>query len=178
MTKPELRKSIRLRLRELCPGVLAEKSAAICKSVTCTPEWETAGTIGIFAPLPTEPDVERLWPEVGSRTFCYPRVHGERLIFLRVADRAALEPSHRNLREPPHAVDGIVAPGSLDLLLVPGVAFTPGGRRLGRGGGFYDRLLADPALRASTFGVCFAEQLREHLPLEPHDQAVKRVFSA
>ncbi|MEY2466031.1 MAG: 5-formyltetrahydrofolate cyclo-ligase, partial [Verrucomicrobiota bacterium] len=55
----------------------------------------------------------------------------------------------------------------LDLILVPGVAFELHGRRLGRGKGFYDRLLAD--MRGTTCGVAFDEQIVAEIPVEPHD---------
>ncbi|MCP5469521.1 MAG: hypothetical protein H7A36_03340 [Chlamydiales bacterium] len=57
--------------------------------------------------------------------------------------------------------------GSPQLILVPGLAFSPSGHRLGYGGGYYDRLLA--TLFCETIGVGFKEQLVEELPVEPHD---------
>ena len=66
---------------------------------------------------------------------------------------------------------------SFDLVLVPGLAFTAEGERLGRGGGFYDRLLSSPGFRAFKVGVCFDRQMRETLPMEPHDQRVHRVVT-
>lgn len=56
--------------------------------------------------------------------------------------------------------------------VIPGLAFDLHGYRLGRGGGFYDRLLADPAFRAYTCGLCFERQVLNNLPREPHDQPV------
>jgi len=49
---------------------------------------------------------------------------------------------------------------------------------MGRGRGYYDRFLARPDFRATTCGVCFAEQIVPHLPMEDHDLPVNRVFSA
>ena len=49
---------------------------------------------------------------------------------------------------------------------------------MGRGKGYYDRLLAHPSFRSPAFGVCFAEQLVAHLPMEDHDRPVNRVFAA
>jgi len=62
------------------------------------------------------------------------------------------------------------------LMLVPGVAFTPDGRRLGRGGGWYDRALADAPSCVETVGICSKERLLEDLPSEPHDMKVSRVL--
>ena len=70
----------------------------------------------------------------------------------------------------------VCPPGDIDLIVVPGVAFTPSGVRLGRGKGFYDRYLTQPGVRALRFGVCYPHQLVGELPAEPHDVAMDRVF--
>jgi len=66
-------------------------------------------------------------------------------------------------------------PEMLDLVVVPGVAFTRDGARLGRGRGYYDRYLSRPGLRAFCVGVCFAHQLVDTLPVEPHDRTMDAV---
>jgi 5-formyltetrahydrofolate cyclo-ligase len=63
----------------------------------------------------------------------------------------------------------VVPPSEIDLILIPGLAFDRTGRRLGRGGGFYDRFLADPGLRATRCGVLFDCQLLPEIPADPHD---------
>lgn len=176
ITKSEIRRSIRERLGALGSETLACKSAAICRQIVLAPEWSQAIAVGVFAPLAGEPDVELLWSAIGARTVCYPRVEGDHLKFLRVADRSELVESRWKLREPLLRDNAVVAAEDIDLLLVPGIAFTEDGHRLGRGGGYYDRLLSDPALRAVRLGVCFAEQIVPHLPMEDHDQLVGRVI--
>jgi 5-formyltetrahydrofolate cyclo-ligase len=57
-------------------------------------------------------------------------------------------------------------------VIVPGLAFDSRGRRLGRGGGFYDRFLSQPDLTAVTCGVALEAQILEDLPREPHDVPV------
>lgn len=180
MTKPELRKAIRVRLAALTPEAVAKKSAAICLEISRTPEWREARVAGLFSPLNTEPNVDLLWAVLtAGKAVCYPRVCGDALVFLRVAGREALlESALWNLMEPPHREDHVIAPEKIDLLLVPGMAFTPNGHRMGRGKGFYDRFLARPGFHAATFGVCFAEQIVPHLPMEGHDRPVDRVFAA
>jgi len=179
VTKPELRKAIRVRLAALTPEAKAEKSAALCRALAHTREWIAARTVGFFAPLDSEPNVDLLWAVLGERTVCYPRIHGEDLVFIQVPGREALLESARwNLLEPPHRDEHVVEVGDMDLFLVPGVAFTADGHRMGRGKGYYDRLLAHPAFRAHAFGICYAEQLVPHLPMEDHDRPVGRVFSA
>jgi len=65
-----------------------------------------------------------------------------------------------------------------DLIVVPGLAFTAAGHRLGQGGGWYDRFLPNINGRAKTVGVCFSEQVVEVLPQESHDVVVHQVISA
>jgi 5-formyltetrahydrofolate cyclo-ligase len=59
-----------------------------------------------------------------------------------------------------------------DAVIVPGLAFTPTGHRLGQGGGWYDRFLERVRDDCVTVGVCFHEQIVDELPMEPHDIAV------
>jgi len=65
---------------------------------------------------------------------------------------------------------------SIDLIIVPGVAFDRLGNRMGRGRGFYDRLLQQTA-HAYKIGVAFDFQLRDTIPTEPHDIAMDKVIS-
>jgi len=65
-----------------------------------------------------------------------------------------------------------VDPRHIELLLAPGLLFDRAGRRLGRGGGFYDRLLANRLAAGATFGVCFSPQIVDWLPSEAHDVCV------
>ena len=56
-----------------------------------------------------------------------------------------------------------------DVVVVPGLAFTAGGQRLGQGGGWYDRYLTGTRHDCLTVGVCFREQLLAEVPTETHD---------
>jgi len=70
-----------------------------------------------------------------------------------------------------------VAPESLDLVVVPGVAFDRTGHRLGRGAGHYDRFLSRLSARTATAGICFDEQLIDAVPHGDHDRTVDCVFT-
>lgn len=82
----------------------------------------------------------------------------------------ALRPGPLGIPEPPPEAPA-VAPGEVDLLLLPGVAFDREGYRLGYGGGYFDRWLAEPGLRAESVGVAYAGSLVERLPRAPWDRA-------
>ncbi len=124
-----------------------------------------------FAPLPGELDI---WPLAQKaltegKTISLPRFDAAtgRYATGRVEDlQSDLRVGRYGIREPVPACPRS-ALNRLDLLLVPGVAFDPHGHRLGRGKGFYDQLLA--AVRGTTCGVAFDEQLVRQVPVGPHD---------
>ena len=64
--------------------------------------------------------------------------------------------------------------GTIDLAIIPGVAFDLNGNRLGRGKGYYDRLL--PKLSCHTIGICYPYQLIDEVPHEPHDVPVDEII--
>ena len=69
----------------------------------------------------------------------------------------------------------LLIPNSIDFILVPGVAFSPNGYRLGRGKGYYDKFLSKYS-NLFTVGVCFREQFYLDIPTEPHDIPMQRVI--
>ena len=78
-------------------------------------------------------------------------------------------PGYRGILEPQPQRTRAVAPETLDMALVPGVAFDPGGGRLGFGVGFYDRLLSQLPRGIPTVGLAFDFQVIPRLPSQPHD---------
>ena len=177
MSKHELRKKMRA-IFPLPPHLRAGKSRCICDVIAALPQWEGAGVVAIFAPQEREPDVELLWECASGRKFGYPRIDGEELELFSVLSPSELRPAQWGIREPVGLPENLIAPREVDIVLVPGVAFTRGGLRCGRGGGFYDRLLAALPEGVLKIGVCFSEQLVDDLPTEPHDRAVDLVISA
>jgi 5-formyltetrahydrofolate cyclo-ligase len=170
-TKTEVRRAINA-IASPPPDVRGEKSARLCAAIAASAPWHRAKTVVLFAPQTREPDVEMLWGHGEGRSFAYPRVTEDRLDLFRVTSLHELRPGAWGIREPSPDLAHAVAPGEIDLILVPGVAFTRDGARLGRGGGFYDRLLSWLPRHSCKVGVCFDSQLVPELPMEPHDQSV------
>lgn len=170
-SKEELRRAIRAILPPP-PDIRAEKSARLCAAIAGSEHWRNARTVAIFAPQPKEPDVELLWSLAAGRTIAYPRVEDDRLGLYTVGSLYELHAGRWGIREPVADPARAVAPDAVDLILVPGTAFTRDGRRLGRGGGYYDRLLAGLSPATCKIGVCFDFQIVPALPTEPHDQSV------
>jgi len=66
----------------------------------------------------------------------------------------------------------------IDLVIVPGLAFDRQGRRLGRGGGYYDRFLADLPAATPRIGLAFDFQILDNLPALSHDVSLTKIISA
>ena len=150
-------------------------SAAIFSAVERLPEFRAARTVAVFAALPDEPATDEVLARWAStRRVVLPRVEGDAMRFYACRPDALV-----------FGAFGILEPqgerpcpaGEIDLVVCPGVAFTADGRRLGRGRGYYDRYLGDPAFRGFRVGVCYAHQLVDDLPVEPHDVRMDRVIT-
>ncbi len=112
----------------------------------------------LYDPLIGEPDLTALasWSAANNIGTFLPEVDGDAL----------------------RVLPGDIDPGLLDVVIVPGLAFTPDGRRLGQGGGHFDRFLTRLRADCVTIGVAFDEQLVADLPTSPHDIAVDVVITA
>ena len=149
--------------------------AAMFSAVERLPEFRAARTVAVFAALPDEPATDEVLARWAStRRVVLPRVEGDAMRFYACRPDALV-----------FGAFGILEPqgerpcpaGEIDLVVCPGVAFTADGRRLGRGRGYYDRYLGDPAFRGFRVGVCYAHQLVDDLPVEPHDVRMDRVIT-
>ena len=160
----------------MSPAAVGAASESIRQSIPSLPRWQDAGIVAAYAALPGEPDLRPLeW--VGSRTVLLPRVDGEDLVFHAVNDATHLKSGAFGVMEPDPAKCPAFDPRDAEIIFVPGIAFTTEGLRLGRGRGFYDRLLAALPEDILRVGVCFAEQIVAELPSEPHDEEVDVVLS-
>jgi 5-formyltetrahydrofolate cyclo-ligase len=169
--KAALRKRMRM-VRDLVDDRLI-RSVDLWTKVAALPEYQRARTVMAFKGFKGEPDTDPLFARVAAdgKRLLLPRVaHGD--IEVCDADGPMLT-SRIGVDEP----QGPALPYDVvEFVIVPGLAFTPEGFRLGYGGGFYDRFL--PSVAVPNVGVCFAEQLLDELPTEPHDVRVQRVLSA
>lgn len=154
----------------------AAGSGEICARIEGMAEWAGAGTVGFYAAQALEPNLGALLKGAGKR-FCFPRVVGDTLGFHRCESMEVLRPGAWKILEP-HPERCPVAPvEEIDLVFVPGLAFTRTGGRLGRGGGFYDRFLSGLRPGAVKAGVCFHAQWVAELPMEAHDHEVDVVVT-
>jgi len=136
-------------------------------------EYQRAHSVMAFVGFKGEPDTDPLFARlaVDGKRLLLPRVEASGIV---AADgNTPWVASKFGVQEPSGPAVGV---DEIDLVIVPGLAFTPAGDRLGYGQGYYDRLL--PTVSAPTVGVCFDDQLVDELPVAAHDVRVGAVISA
>jgi len=144
-------------------------SAALCRRLAAWPALRETQIVLTYLAFRNEPDLSLLFDLLPLIRWIVPRIEGKRIV-LHPYDPARLVRHRFGMLEP--AADlPVVDPTTLDLVLVPGVAFDRQGGRLGFGRGYYDRFLpTTPALRV---GVTYDECLAGALPCGKHDQRVE-----
>jgi 5-formyltetrahydrofolate cyclo-ligase len=145
--KRELRREMRAMRRALPDQV--ERSRRLWESVQALPAVSAADVLMVFSSVPGEPATA---PFIA---WCEGR--GKRV--------------HLPEDDPPPD------PLTIDVVIVPGTAFTAAGDRLGQGGGWYDRFLRTVRPDCVTIGVAFAPQIVDTLPTEPHDVRLDAVMT-
>ena len=168
-----LRKQLRAMRRALTREEVETASSAAAQRVIALPEFQKAELILSYMSAKNELDAAKINEAaraMGKRVafpLCIEN-GGLRLLVPRSPD--AFNTGSYGILEPDPERSDEVTPGELGLIIVPAVAFDEGRRRLGQGGGYYDRLLEKT--QAVTVGVGYDFQLVESLPLEPHDRAL------
>lgn len=177
--KARIRLEVRERLKQISAQERSKSSAQACALLLHQAIWRQAGCILLFAPAADELDI---WPVAqhalgAGKVVALPRYVASTDSYT----ACRIEDPHRDLslgrfglREPGPSCQEVPLK-QLDLILVPGVAFDLEGRRLGRGKGYFDRLLA--AVCGQTCGVAFDEQIVLRVPVEPHDSDVNWILT-
>lgn len=180
--KKEARSESRAGIALLSPEEKERRSRRIVRYLSEEGLPENTEAVFGYRPLPDEPDLRPLWDRifsVYSLPFYLPRIEGKKLIFVRVSRTEALRSGAGGLSPPESGIPHHRL-GSLErvLLLVPGLGFRrgegAGWYRLGRGGGYYDRFLAEPVRPLRTWGIGFALPEIE-FPADEWDQKLERV---
>lgn len=173
MTKFEVRNKIK-ELRNLLNDAERELAAdAVFSRIENSAAFQLAERILMYHSLPDELDTRkflRKWKD--RKQFFLPRVNGVNLELLPY-DESRLEIGSFHIEEPKG--DAVYPVEEIELMIIPGVAFDRKGKRLGRGKGFYDRLLATTS--ATKIGVGYEFQLVDELPTEKHDIGMDMVFT-
>jgi 5-formyltetrahydrofolate cyclo-ligase len=177
--KAELRLKIRAVLKNVSPEKRASDSAKLCASLRQQDFFQHAASILFFSPLPEEPD---LWPLLNEtlatkKMVALPCFDSENQTYLprRIRDiHVEILSGKFGIREPAPTCVAIPLE-DLDLVLVPGIAFDANGYRLGRGKGYYDRLLQN--FNGKKIGIAFDEQIVDAVPIEENDVKVDLILT-
>jgi 5-formyltetrahydrofolate cyclo-ligase len=170
-----LKATLRAAARKALKGITFEQKAAdsadACHRLEGQTVWRTAKAVLFYAPMPEELDVALLARGAlrSGKRVALPRYDTESRCYRACEIRVPLEEipvGQFGIREP-GAGSPVVSMNDLDFILVPGLAFDEQGRRLGRGRGYYDRLLA--GVQATKCGLGFDLQVYPQIPVEPHD---------
>ncbi|WP_442594926.1 5-formyltetrahydrofolate cyclo-ligase [Neobacillus sp. D3-1R] len=180
MNKKEYRSFLIKELKKLTKQEYEQFSYEIANHLFATSLWKDANTIGItvsnFPEVDTFQIIRKAWEQ--NKRVVVPKCHpkDKQLSFHDIHRFTQLESVFYGLLEPIENETGKVDAQEIDLLVVPGLAYSNDGYRLGFGGGYYDRYLAK--YRGNTISLAFPMQMRNDIPIEEHDMPVNRIISS
>ncbi len=150
-------------------------SANICLQLEESLLFQQTSCIALYYALPGEVETESLlekWYQ--QKKLVLPLVKGDDLQFQQYLGKDYLQRGAFNIWEPDEKCP-IVDLQDIELIIVPGVAFDRSRNRLGRGKGFYDRMLAQ--LEIPKIGICFDFQLKEEIPADTFDKKMDLIIT-
>ena len=166
--KQALRKIIQTTKRSYSEKELSSFSVTAMQRLEATTHFRKADCIALYYPLWGEVDTTSLlerWYQ--TKCLLLPVVVGDDLIFRKYEGKSSMQVGAYGILEPKEVDANIILP-AMDLIVVPGIAFDKQLNRMGRGKGFYDKLLSKDA-QSVKLGFCFDFQLNETIPVEPFD---------
>src|SRR5436305_1076692 len=184
MSDMKSKANVRRELRELLAAMSEEqrhvKSVSACSLLTASPEFHAARVVMLYLSTTSEVDTAplalRCWQQ--NKTVVVPKVSWDQRRMLPVeitSLKDGMTTTGPNIREP---ISGKPIPTDLiDLVVVPGLGFTPTGYRIGRGMGFYDRFLAQQEFIGLSCGLAFEQQIIDDMPLLDHDMPVRMLVT-
>jgi 5-formyltetrahydrofolate cyclo-ligase len=178
---PEALSAVKARVRDryrklreaMTPAQVRAASEALCRRLAAWDVLQNARQVMAYIAFRNELDLVPLFGMLPAVRWIVPRVTGKQLV-LHPYEPARLVRHRFGMLEP--AADlPVVAPDTLDVVLVPGVAFDRQGGRMGFGGGFYDAFL--PTTGALRVGITFDDCLADRVPGDAHDQRMDWVVT-
>lgn len=179
--KKELRSKILTRRRDLTKQQIRQKSDIICGKVLSLAAYKKADCVMAFASMPDEVQTKHIMEDVllKGKQLCLPYIINIKEGLMRaavVSSLSALVLGKAGILSVPETELHFVEPEQISLVIVPGVAFTKDGYRLGMGGGFYDRFLPK-APNAVKIGIGFSVQQVASVPVDKYDFPLDKVIT-
>ncbi len=177
MDKLELRTIVRTRKRAMTPEEISRRSEKLAELFLASEQYQKARTLYGYLPynqeVRTVPILEQALRD--GKQVAVPKVYADRMRFILLSDLTQVAKGYAGIPEP--IADAPVAGDKTALVLMPGLAFDPQGHRIGYGGGFYDKFLADEP-NHPTVALCYDFQVFDHLDTQTHDIPVDLVLWA
>ena len=176
LQKKELRRAI-LRCLRAIPGAERDAASARLRHRLAPLLEGNPKNVAIYAAMPHEVDLLPLVREYPQHRFCFPRCENNRSMNFHIvtSPEEELQPGAYGILTPDTSCE-ILPPEQLDVIIVPGVAFTEAGERLGYGGGYYDTYLPR-CCHATIAAAAFHQQMVPYLPTEAHDLRIPHIFT-
>ena len=171
MDKQSLRKSIIAKRLELTSEEVCAKSNKVCNKIINMPEYKASKVVYLYYPVNNELDTTAIMEDCmkSGKVMAFPKVEDGEINFYIASDLDDFKPGKYNIPEP----KGSELAPEPDIIIVPGVAFSNDGMRVGYGGGFYDRFLSNTSVH--SIGACYSMQLLKYVPTMSHDQRLDEV---
>ena len=177
MNKKELRNKIREQKRAMTPQQIESASQKLVELFLATEQYRQAKTIYGYLPynqeVRTVPLLEQALTD--GKKVAVPKIYGDEMRFIYLPDLNQVEKGYSGIPEP--IEDGPLGDDPTALVLMPGMAFDEEGHRIGYGGGFYDKFLANEPDHP-TIALCYDFQIVKELPTEEFDVPVDLVLWA
>ncbi|MGP7816241.1 5-formyltetrahydrofolate cyclo-ligase [Niallia sp. 01092] len=177
--KTALREQLKAELQTINKNFHEQLSQQIAENLYKDSSFIQANSIGItisnYPEVNTYSIIRTCWQlgKTVSVPKCLPKT--KEMIFRKIETFEQLEKVYSNLYEPVEHITEATDHHEMDLLIVPGLAYTKSGYRIGFGGGYYDRYLQKYS--GITVSLAFQKQIVEKLPIEPHDQPVSKIIT-
>lgn len=172
--KKTLRREIQARRDALDPETRKVYSKKIWERLEELEFFKEAKHIACYVNFRSEVEtLDFLLKHLGEKKFYIPRTKGKQMEFVLLQDLKELERDSFGILVPQG--NQVISPDEIDLILTPGIAFTPQGGRLGYGGGFYDRYFEKT--QCSSLALAFEEQILEDLPLDSWDHLLNGIVT-
>lgn len=175
--KDLLRQQMRERRKTLPDDYIRRAGADIQEQILSSPRYREAESIFLYVSTEKEVPTRRILQQAledGKRVYVPRCVSRSGMMAVRIRGTEELRPGMMGILEPADCAETAAA-GELDLILVPCVAASPDGKRLGHGAGYYDRFLAGQAEHAVC--LCFREMLCDEIPVSAHDVMIPLVVT-
>lgn len=176
------KRELRLQAKETIARIVSDKQAfyerqqKLVDAIEKLPEFQKARNVLTYYPLEDEYDLTALVISHESKNWFLPRPIGKSIMLMFQIENMHELIDVRFGVKAPKSTSKVIQPEEVDLFIVPGLSFDKNGYRLGRGAGYYDRMLAKANPKAKSIGIIFEELMQDQLPVDDHDMKLDKVL--